>query len=118
MEKLGPLEKRVMDVVWRGDAPLAVRDVMEALNATRADPLAYTTVMTTLARLADKGLLLRQRAGRAYVYQAVTGDAAELAVRDVVREFGDAALAHFVDEVADDDELRQRLRRLLGQRGG
>lgn len=118
MERLGPLEKRVMDAVWRGDAPVAVRDVMAALNAGRDDPLAYTTVMTTLARLADKGLLRRQRVGRAYVYEPVAEDAAELAVREVVREFGDAALAHFVDEIADDDALRRRLQRLLGDEDG
>lgn len=118
MDRLGPLEKRVMDAVWQGDPPFSVREVMDAINADRPDPLAYTTVMTTLTRLAEKGLLHRHRVGRAYHYEPAADDAAELAVRDVVREFGDAALAHFVEEVAEDDALRRRLHRLLRQESG
>lgn len=64
---LGPLEQDVMDVVWRlGDA--TVRDVHEELAATRK--IAYTTVMTTMTRLAAKGLLKRDTAGLAHRYGA------------------------------------------------
>lgn len=110
---LGPLEQTVMRVLWRAPQPMTVRAVLEELNASRENDLAYTTVMTTLARLAEKGLLQRRRDGRGYRYEAAVEDAAELAVRSVVREFGDAALAHFVDEVATDAELHKRLQRLL-----
>lgn len=102
-----------MAVLWQADGPLTVRDVLEELNAGGSDDLAYTTVMTTLSRLADKGLLRRHRVGRGYHYEPAVDDAAEVAVRDVVREFGDAALAHFVDEVAEDVGLRRRLQELL-----
>lgn len=56
-----------MDVVWRlGDA--TVRDVHDELAAERQ--IAYTTVMTTMTRLATKGLLRRDTAGLAHRYRA------------------------------------------------
>ena len=61
---LGRLEAEVMAVLWRSDVPLLVRQVVAALNSDRAEPLAYTTVMTVMSRLAGKGLLSRSRAGR------------------------------------------------------
>ncbi len=69
---LGPLEQDVMDVVWRlGDA--TVRDVHDKLAAERK--IAYTTVMTTMTRLATKGLLRRDTAGLAHRYRpAVSQD--------------------------------------------
>lgn len=112
---LGPLEREVMAVLWNGGDPMSVREVVSCLNETRDEPLAYTTVMTTLARLADKGMLRRQREGRRYRYEAAVRDPAEAAVRNVVRQFGDAALAHFVDEVRADPQLRRRLQGLLGE---
>jgi predicted transcriptional regulator len=63
---LGPLEQDVMDVMWRlGDA--TVRDVHDDLSARRK--IAYTTVMTTMTRLATKGLLRRDTAGLAHRYR-------------------------------------------------
>ena len=49
---LGRLEAEVMAVLWRSDVPLLVRQVAAALNSDRAEPLAYTTVMTVMSRLA------------------------------------------------------------------
>ncbi|GGZ98874.1 BlaI/MecI/CopY family transcriptional regulator [Streptomyces bluensis] len=49
----GTLESDVMDVLWRAKRPLPVRAVLDALNSTRPEQLAYTTVMTVLSRLAD-----------------------------------------------------------------
>lgn len=70
---LGPLEQDVMDVVWQiGEA--TVRDVHEELVKGRK--IAYTTVMTTMARLATKGLLRRDTSGLAHRYHpAVSQDA-------------------------------------------
>lgn len=110
---LGPLEADVMRVVWDADAALTVREVMERLNPRRPEPLAYTTVMTVMNRLAEKDVLRRRRDGRGYRYEPTTGDAAGIAVRAVMRDFGDAALAHFVEEARGDPELLGRLERLL-----
>src|ERR1043166_8313643 len=60
---LGPLEILVMETLWRhGEAN--VRDVAERIER----PLAYTTVMTTLDRLYKKGMLVRRKEERAFLY--------------------------------------------------
>ena len=61
----GPLERDVMDIMWRTGA-MSVRDVQAELTR----PSAYTTVMTTLDRLFKKGFVARVREGRAFVYRA------------------------------------------------
>ena len=60
---LGPLELQVMEVLW-GAGESSVREVVEQLDRK----LAYTTVMTTLDRLFKKGLLVRQKSERAFLY--------------------------------------------------
>lgn len=71
---LAPLELDCMNALWPlGEA--TVRDIQQALYPTR--PRAYTTIMTILDRLAQKGVLLRRKAGRAWVYRAnLTADEA------------------------------------------
>lgn len=110
---LGPLETEVMEVLWGAGRPMSVRDVLARLNQQRTEPLAYTTAMTVLARLADKQILARVRDGRGYVYEPAVSDTAQIAVRGVMRDFGDAAMARFVDEARADPEMLERLRRLL-----
>ena len=112
---LGPLEAGVMAVLWRSAKPMPVREVAAELNAQRDAPLAYTTVMTVMSRLADKGILARSRFGRRFVYAPTAADTAEIAVRGVLAEFGDAALARFVERAELDPQLRERLRRLMEQ---
>jgi len=111
---LGPLEAEVMAVLWQAEAPVSVRAVADRLNADRTPPLAYTTVMTVLSRLAGKGILVREQQGRGFVYTPVVADTADIAVREVLAEFGDAALARFVERVELDPGLRARLRKLMG----
>jgi len=107
-----------MAVLWQADGPVPVREVAERLNTDRCHdntaPLAYTTVMTVLSRLAGKGILVRQQQGRGFVYTPVVADTAEIAVREVLAEFGDAALARFVERVELDPALRARLHKLMG----
>src|SRR5437773_93092 len=99
---LGPLEAEVMRHLWAADGPVTVRAIVERLNSGRPKQLAYTTVMTVMSRLAERGVLRRHREGRGYVYEAADEDAAGLAVREVMRDFGDAALAQFVHEARAD----------------
>jgi predicted transcriptional regulator len=113
---LGPLEAEVMQVLWAAKGPLPVRAVLERLNRGRRPPLAYTTVMTVMARLAEKEILHRNRLGRGYAYEAAVPDEAAIAVRDLVRDYGDAAVAQFVDEARADPRLRRRLERLLREK--
>jgi predicted transcriptional regulator len=111
---LGPLGAEVMEVLWSAREPVAVRAVLDRLNLGRTEPLAYTTVMTVLTRLAERGAATRTLAGRGYAYEAAVADAAELAVREVVRDHGAAAVAHFVDQARTDPQLLARLQQLLG----
>ena len=60
---LGPLELRVLDLLW-AYGECSVHEMVERLGR----PLAYTTVMTTLDRLYKKHLLLRRKAERAFLY--------------------------------------------------
>ncbi len=102
-----------MRTIWATPGPVTVRDVLERLNDGRTLSLAYTTVMTVLARLAEKGVLARRSHGRSYLYEAAVKDAAEIAVRGVLRDFGDSAVAAFLDEARDDARTLRRLQRLL-----
>lgn len=114
LEKLlGPLEAEVMEAVWAARAPVTVREVLARLNDSRGNQLAYTTVMTVMSRLAEKGILTRKQEGRGYVYESTARDPAGIAVREVLRDFGDAAIAEFVDKARADPKLLRRLERLL-----
>jgi predicted transcriptional regulator len=114
----GPLEGEVMEVVWSAARPVAVREVVDSLNDGRREPLAYTTVMTVMSRLAEKHRLTRHKEGRGYLYEASAADAAGIAVKDLLRDHGDAAIAHFAREVRDDPAAIRRLRRLLEDADG
>jgi predicted transcriptional regulator len=104
-----------MEVVWSVGKRVSVRKVVDELNRGRRQQLAYTTVMTVMSRLADKGMLTRRREGRGYVYDATADDTAGLAVRGVIRDYGDAAMAQFLEEAKADPDVLRRLRRLLGE---
>ena len=61
----GALESDVLSVLWRTGQPMTPAEVRAGLGSD----LAYTTVMTVLGRLCDKGVLRRQPRGRAFAYQ-------------------------------------------------
>ncbi|MDI6413430.1 BlaI/MecI/CopY family transcriptional regulator [Streptomyces albus] len=71
---LGELEDAVMTRVWRWNRPVTVREVLEDLQKERT--VAYTTVMTVMDNLRQKGWLRREQEGRAYRYAAVSTRAA------------------------------------------
>jgi predicted transcriptional regulator len=118
---LHELEAEIMEEVWRqGEA--TVKLVMEALNRKAKPPRAYTTYMTVMRRLNDKGLLDRTRTGRQDTYVPRLSRAeyqqlrAEAQVQDMLNEFGDVALAHFARSLEGLDPARRRqLRRLAGE---
>ncbi|GAA2430875.1 BlaI/MecI/CopY family transcriptional regulator [Streptomyces macrosporus] len=63
-----------MTRVWRWNRPVTVREVLDDLRRER--PIAYTTVMTVMDNLREKGWVRREREGRAYRYEAVSTRAA------------------------------------------
>ncbi|QWB23940.1 BlaI/MecI/CopY family transcriptional regulator [Streptomyces koelreuteriae] len=71
---MGELEDAVMSRVWKWNRPVTVREVLEDLQKERS--IAYTTVMTVLDNLHQKGWVRREAEGRAYRYEAVSTRAA------------------------------------------
>ena len=111
----GTLEDEVLAAVSGATEPQSVASVLESLDGSAA----YTTVMTTLVRLCDKGYLVRSRHGRGYAYTmaapaksinaAVT--ARQMAPRLARAGRRSDVLARFVAELepGDDDLLRALL---------
>jgi predicted transcriptional regulator len=64
----GPLELKILGLFGAEDA-LGATEVQARLQA-EGDELAYTTVMTVLSRLAEKGALVRRREGKRFLYRA------------------------------------------------
>jgi len=100
---LGSLEEDIMAFIWERDSGTTVRQVNSHLERTRK--IAYTTVMTVMTRLVDKGFLTRKRQGRAFVYapQKTREQAAKGMVSSVfdklVNQFGEEAVVAFSDEL-------------------
>jgi len=113
---LGELETDIMEVLWAQQGTVTVRDVLVRINAERSPPVAYTTVMTVMARLAEKGLLTRTLIGHTHEYQVVQSRdeflrrASQQIVAELVADFGDLAIASFVEAIERIDP--KRLRRL------
>jgi predicted transcriptional regulator len=109
----GELEADVLTVLWRADRPLSPGQVRAELGAS----LAYTTVMTILTRLHEKGSVSRTRDGRAYVYTPAfeQADLAASQMRSVLDSGHDrdAVLARFVGTLSSAEErtLANLLRR-------
>ncbi|MFI6686422.1 BlaI/MecI/CopY family transcriptional regulator [Streptomyces sp. NPDC050485] len=108
----GALEAEVLGLLHDAGEPLIPRQVRDRLGGD----LAYSTVVTVLSRMYDKGLLRRIQQGRAFAY-APDADAPGLAarrMRQVLEDGGDreAVLTRFVDDLSSGDEAL--LRRLLG----
>ena len=58
---LGELESEIMEIIWRQKDTVSVKDITEVLGKKRQ--IAYTTVMTIMTRLANKGVLVRHLNG-------------------------------------------------------
>ena len=110
MREFGELESAIMDVVWASDRAYLVREVRERLSYNR--PLAYTTVMTVMNILYGKGVLCREKQGRAWRYWPAESreehDARLMA--EVLRSGGNQhiTMMRFVERVSDEE--RESLR--------
>ena len=114
----GPLEARIMRVIWSGQVGerFTVRDIQQEMSE-----LAYTTIMTTVVRLAGKGLLHARAVSqqKAHEYRvALTPEefvtrASRQDVAQLVRRYGEAALIAFAARIDGlDPEQKKRLREL------
>ena len=121
LARLGPLERRVLEALWKRASLASVRDLQPEFP-----DIAYTTLMTTLDRLHRKGILDRSKHGRAFFYQprlsrpefqsARAVDALQAALAGERTEL-EPLLSYFVRAVGDRDrELLDELEALVRAR--
>lgn len=122
---LGSLELQIMEFMWQtGEA--TVQQVVKTINRRR--PIAYTTVMTVMGHLVDKGLLARTMEGKRYRYQIARSrdefllDSSRSMIHTLVDDFGDLAIAQFLGEIDNIDagrleELRSQAQEASNESG-
>lgn len=119
---LHELESEVMEEMW-ASGESSVRALMEALNDRADKPRAYTTYMTIMARLDKKGLLSRHREGKTDYYvplhtrEEYMALRAESEVAALVDQYGDVALSHFAQQMAELDPARRRALQRQARKG-
>lgn len=100
---LGELETEIMEIIWDAQRPLSVAEVVKVISKKRK--IAYTTVMTIMGRLVDKGVLIRKLEGRNYLYQQkVTKEkfvarAVHNIFTSTISTLGQEAVTYFVKEI-------------------
>ena len=113
-------ELELMKIVWRHEHGVTVRDVYEALRARR--PVAYTTVMTSLKTLEQKGHLKSTQQDRANFYRPARPK--QQVIKEMVRDFvnrvfngsGQPLVVHMLeDDQISESELRE-ITRMLGKK--
>lgn len=118
---LGPLEADIMQVIWQRQK-VTVQDVFDALSKDRQ--IAYNTVMTVMTRLAQKGILKRQKDGRAYLYFPTTSqsEVAKGMLQYIIDKiFGGArapVFSHLVEDKQLSEEEFKYLEELVRQKKG
>ncbi|MCZ6633228.1 MAG: BlaI/MecI/CopY family transcriptional regulator [bacterium] len=117
---LGDLEADVMETVW-AKGEVTVRDVYDILKEQRS--LAYTTVMTVMSRLAEKGLLKKIKAGAAFLYQAsasredFTQSTVKKVITELLEDFAAPTISQFVETLGDEQpEKIEELARLVEEK--
>ncbi|MDQ3749707.1 MAG: BlaI/MecI/CopY family transcriptional regulator [Acidobacteriota bacterium] len=113
---LGELQTAVMEILWR-ESPLAVTDVEQKLQKKRE--IAHTTVLTTLDRMHQKGFLVREKQGKAFVYsprytkEEFERGVAQEVLSALLSQFAEPALSAFVELVGEDGEKLDQLEDLI-----
>ncbi|MGO4271060.1 BlaI/MecI/CopY family transcriptional regulator [Paenibacillus sp. TAF58] len=121
----GPLEAKIMEVLWTNSLEMTIKDVQQKLD--QAKIINFNTVMTVMNRLVDKGILQKKSVVRSFKYKpVVTRDefmetqSKELTF-DLIEEFGSLAVTHMVDaldKVDPDllDQLEQKIKEIKKDR--
>jgi predicted transcriptional regulator len=121
LEKIfGGLEAAIMECLW-DEGKANVRYVYGCLSKKRE--IAYTTVMTVMGRLSDKGFLIKEKSGNAYLYTPSVSreDLEKTVVGSVLAGLADqltsGALAQFVDAISKNDtNALDELEKLIAQK--
>jgi predicted transcriptional regulator len=116
--ELGPLEFKLLRIVW-GHEALTAPQVLEEYNERAETPLAYTTVMTLLGRMAEKGVLKVNRERQPYRFSAAVSRERMLRQRvsDFVNNFFDGSpqelVMRLIEEMPPSDDSVQMLEEVL-----
>ena len=100
---LGELEAEIMEYMWAIEEA-RVQHIFRLINQKR--PIAYTTVMTVMGHLTEKGLLDRSSDGNRYVYRIAQSkiqflqNTSKNMVRSILNDFGDLAISGFLGEIS------------------
>lgn len=103
---LGKLERQIMETLWkRGES--SVRDILEGLNHLHAP--TYSTLITVMNRLSDKGLLERKKSGKTFFYTPVytKNELLDIVSKKVIQGISELSLQttilNFVDHISSKD---------------
>jgi predicted transcriptional regulator len=117
---LGHLEKEVMDALWKTGGACG-KTILAELSRKR--PVAHTTVLTVLKRLAEKGLVKRKKEGELYIYGAAYAEeelsrmVSKEVLKGVLELARNSAVAQFVDVLAKEDPRQlERLSALVEEK--
>jgi len=121
----GPLEAKIMEILWSTDQEMTIKDVHHRLDQEKA--LSFNTVMTVMNRLVEKDVLHKRLQIRSSIYRPVMTREAFMEAQskeltlDLIEEFGSQAVVHMVDaldQVDRDllDRLEQKIKELKKDR--
>ena len=116
---LGPLGAEILETVWGSEGePMTVRKVYEELR--KKTKIAYTTVMSTMDRLYDKGFLDRRiekgKGGLFYVYwpkleeQSFKKSAVREVISSLIQNFGEIVTSYLIEEASSDEQELKALK--------
>lgn len=116
---LGELESEIMEVIWSKEKA-SVREVL--LELEKIKDIAYTTVMTVMVRLHEKGFIKRSKEGQAFIYSPAVSkeELKKQTIRNIFKSLladsSSVAMVQFVDEIAKDPDSLSQLQELINQR--
>jgi predicted transcriptional regulator len=112
---LGEAQAEVIGIFW-GRESATVRQALDELNGRRSQKLAYTTVLTMITRLWQRGLLKREAEGRGFRYRAartrneLLAELSDELIDRLLDDFGDVAVARLGERLERlDPELLKKL---------
>lgn len=115
---LGELESEIMEIVWQSKRPVVVAEVVRLIEKKRK--IAYTTVMTIMGRLVEKGLLSRNLSGSSYLYrprvnrEKFVARAVHNIFTAAISNLGQESVTYFVKEIQKlNPKKRSKLLKML-----
>lgn len=118
-EQPTPAELELLKILWERGGPATVRDVLDAVNREAEPPRAYTSVMSLLNVMTDKGILVRSPRGRAFAYEPAApreqtlGSMLDETLRRVFDGSASLLVAHLLDQSSPSRDELDQIRTLI-----